>query len=198
MVQSVSTPVTSKPVTLNIDRIAPLISSIALMVVVSLVMGEPAKAQSLSVTDLSSVEAQIIEPGDIVEALAVPRGTRVLPGSRPRLRLPVNFGFGSAVLEPEAKELLRKVGKALIALDLEGFSFSIEGHTDNVGDENINADLSKRRADAVRGFLELEGVAGDRLRAIGRGESDPVESNDSRAGREHNRRVEIINMGATS
>jgi OOP family OmpA-OmpF porin len=161
-------------------------------------MESPAVAQSPSLTDLSNVDVEIIESGDIVEALAVPRGTKVRAGSRPRVRLPVYFEFNSADLKPEAANLLRKVGKALTTTDLESFSFSVEGHTDNVGAENFNADLSKRRADAVRRFLERAGIAPGRLRAIGRGESDPVDSNSTEDGREHNRRVEIINLGAES
>ncbi|MBW2291820.1 MAG: OmpA family protein [Deltaproteobacteria bacterium] len=182
----------------NFNRIATLTSSLGALAVFSIAMVQPATAQSPSVTDFSNVEAEIIEPGDIVEALAVPRGTKVRVGSRPRVRLPVYFEFSSADLKPEAETLLQKVGKALTASDLEAFSFSIEGHTDNLGDENFNAELSKRRADAVRSFLERAGVAPERLRAVGRGESDPADSNATRAGRERNRRVEIINLGADS
>jgi OOP family OmpA-OmpF porin len=171
---------------------------IAISLALSSAMARPAVAQSPSVTDLSNVDAEIIESGDIVEALAVPRGTKVRAGSRPRVRLPVYFEFNSADLKPEASTLLRKVGKALTATDLESFSFSVEGHTDNVGAENFNADLSKRRADAVRRFLEHAGVAPERLRAVGRGESDPLDSNSTERGREHNRRVEIINLGVES
>ena len=167
-------------------------------VAISLAMALPAVAQSPSVTDLSSVDAQIIESGDIVEALAIPRGTKVRAGSRPRVRLPVYFEFNSTELKPEATDLLRKLGKALTTTALESFSFSVEGHSDNVGEENFNADLSKRRADAVRSFLEHTGVAGERLRAVGRGESDPIDSNATKHGRRHNRRIEIINLGAES
>jgi outer membrane protein OmpA-like peptidoglycan-associated protein len=151
-----------------------------------------------SVTDLSTVNVEIIETGDIVEALAVPRGTRIRPGSRPRVRLPVYFEFNSAELKPEAKELLTKVGKALTTEDLDGYSFSVEGHTDSLGGEDYNSDLSTRRADAVKTYLSSEGVPEDRLQAVGLGEGSPVDSNDTNAGRQHNRRVEIINMGAES
>jgi len=151
-----------------------------------------------SVTDLSTVDVEIIETGDIVEALAVPRGTRIRPGSRPRVRLPVYFEFNSADLKPEAKELLTKVGKALTTEDLEGYSFSVEGHTDSLGGERYNAALSSRRADAVKTYLASQGVPADRLEAVGLGEGSPVDSNSTTSGRQHNRRVEIINMGAES
>ncbi len=157
-----------------------------------------AGAQGPAVTDLSTVEADIIESGDIVEALAVPRGTKVRAGARPRVRLPVYFEFNSAELKPEAMQLLRKVGKALTATDLETFRFSVEGHTDSIGGEDFNADLSKRRAEVVRTFLQREGVQKKRLNIVGRGESDPVDTNRTDQGRQHNRRVEIINLGSES
>lgn len=157
-----------------------------------------AGAEDAAVTDFSSVALDIIESGDIVEALAVPRGTKVRPGARPRVRLPVYFEFNSAELKPEALQLLRKVGKALSATDLETFRFAVEGHTDSVGDEGFNAELSKRRADVVRDFLEQQGVEPQRLKAVGRGESDPVDSNTTDQGRQHNRRVEVINLGSES
>ncbi len=157
-----------------------------------------AGAEEPAVTDLSQVEVGIIEAGDIVEALAVPRGTKVRAGARPRVRLPVYFEFNSAELKPEAQQLLRKVGKALSATDLETFRFSVEGHTDSVGGEAFNADLSRRRAEAVRAFLEANGVDKKRMDTVGRGESDPVDTNRTDEGRKHNRRVEIINLGAPS
>lgn len=157
-----------------------------------------AGAESPSVTDLSNVNVEIIESGDIVEALAIPRGTKVRAGARPRVRLPVYFEFNSAELKPEAMRLLQKVGKALSASDLESFNFSIEGHTDSVGDESFNTNLSERRAEMVRLFLQGRGVSEDRLKSVGRGEADPVDTNVTDEGRKHNRRVEIINMGSDS
>jgi outer membrane protein OmpA-like peptidoglycan-associated protein len=166
--------------------------------VVGIAIGSPAIAEVPAVTDLSTVDVSIIESGDIVEALAVPRGTRIRPGNRPRVRLPVYFEFNSADLRPEARELLVKVGKALNTSDLEGYSFSVEGHTDSLGGEHYNEDLSRERADAVKSFLEQEGVPDERLVSVGRGEGAPVDSNSTAQGRKRNRRVEIINMGAES
>jgi outer membrane protein OmpA-like peptidoglycan-associated protein len=68
----------------------------------------------------------------------------------------------------------------------------IEGHTDSIGDEGYNQDLSLRRADAVRSYLAGRGVASSRLSALGKGEAFPVAGNDSAAGRQQNRRVEVI------
>jgi outer membrane protein OmpA-like peptidoglycan-associated protein len=68
----------------------------------------------------------------------------------------------------------------------------IEGYTDNVGSDAFNVDLSLRRAEAVRGFLIKNGVSGERVTARGYGEASPVASNDTEAGRQQNRRVEIV------
>jgi outer membrane protein OmpA-like peptidoglycan-associated protein len=69
---------------------------------------------------------------------------------------------------------------------------TVAGHTDNVGTTQYNQGLSQRRAGAVQGHLLDKGVVGERLRALGKGESDARASNASEAGRRLNRRVEII------
>jgi outer membrane protein OmpA-like peptidoglycan-associated protein len=68
----------------------------------------------------------------------------------------------------------------------------IEGHTDNVGSESYNLELSQRRADAVRAFLLQNGVNAAQITTRGYGKASPVASNDTEAGRQQNRRVEII------
>jgi outer membrane protein OmpA-like peptidoglycan-associated protein len=68
----------------------------------------------------------------------------------------------------------------------------IEGYTDSVGSEDYNQGLSERRADSVKAYLAGQGIGSTRLSASGKGESDPVASNDSAAGRQENRRVEVI------
>jgi outer membrane protein OmpA-like peptidoglycan-associated protein len=68
----------------------------------------------------------------------------------------------------------------------------IEGHTDSVGSESSNLDLSQRRADAVRAFLLHNGANASQITARGYGKTSPVASNDTAAGRQQNRRVEII------
>ena len=67
----------------------------------------------------------------------------------------------------------------------------VKGHTDSVGSEQLNQDLSEKRADGVKRFLIAEGVAPYRVRSFGFGESLPVASNETAAGRQQNRRVEI-------
>ncbi len=71
----------------------------------------------------------------------------------------------------------------------------IEGYTDSVGSESVNQDLSERRANAVRDALALRNVAFDRVQVHGLGERYPVASNDTSAGRQQNRRVEVVFSG---
>lgn len=98
------------------------------------------------------------------------------------------FGSGSASLTAQAQASLRALAGQLGG----GGPISIEGHTDSQGGEAANQALSQRRAEAVRRVLEEAGVAPGRLKAVGRGESQPVADNGSAAGRARNRRVEII------
>lgn len=71
-------------------------------------------------------------------------------------------------------------------------TLKIEGHTDSVGSDSFNLDLSQRRADAVRGALVDRGLDGSRVDTEGLGKSRPVASNGSAEGRQRNRRVEIV------
>jgi outer membrane protein OmpA-like peptidoglycan-associated protein len=71
-------------------------------------------------------------------------------------------------------------------------TITIEGHTDSLGSHSYNLELSQRRADAVRDFLVRSGISADRVVTRGLGEAYPVASNDTQAGRQQNRRVEII------
>lgn len=68
----------------------------------------------------------------------------------------------------------------------------IEGHTDSIGSDSYNSELSQRRAEAVRNFLIFNGVSTDRVLARGYGKSYPVTTNNTEAGRQQNRRVEVV------
>jgi outer membrane protein OmpA-like peptidoglycan-associated protein len=69
---------------------------------------------------------------------------------------------------------------------------AIEGYTDSMGSDEMNQSLSERRADAVKNYLVRQGVGAARLTSSGRGESSPVAENESAAGRQQNRRVEVV------
>jgi outer membrane protein OmpA-like peptidoglycan-associated protein len=71
-------------------------------------------------------------------------------------------------------------------------SVRIEGHTDSVGSDETNQALSERRADAVRDALVAQNAPSERIDTVGYGESRPIASNDNVAGRQQNRRVEIV------
>jgi outer membrane protein OmpA-like peptidoglycan-associated protein len=99
------------------------------------------------------------------------------------------YDFDSDVVRPEAKTNLRE-----LALSLEkypGSDLLILGHTDSQGSDEYNQGLSERRANAAASYLRSEGVSGSRIATRGLGETEPVESNDSDAGRQANRRVEV-------
>jgi outer membrane protein OmpA-like peptidoglycan-associated protein len=151
---------------------------------------------SPAVTDFTMAEVLSIQTNDIIDALAPARGANIDPGAPPTVRLPVYFEFDSDRLQPDAIVLLERVGGALSADELAVFHFSVEGHTDSVGPPEYNDELSKRRAAAVERFLVSFGVPDARLAAVGRGESVPVAPNQSSMGRQRNRRVELINLGA--
>lgn len=99
----------------------------------------------------------------------------------------VSFEMGSATLLPAASETLRTVAAAMKANP--AVTVEIGGHTDSIGPGGKNQRLSERRAQSVKAFLAGEGVAAERLTTKGYGESEPVDSNDTPAGRANNRRV---------
>ena len=102
----------------------------------------------------------------------------------------VHFDFDKATLKPEAKAVLDEAA-ALLAKH-ERVVVEVAGHTDSTGAEAYNQKLSERRATAVQDYLVSKGVRASRLTAKGYGESMPVASNDTKAGRAENRRVELI------
>lgn len=103
----------------------------------------------------------------------------------------VLFVTGKAELLPIAREKLNEVAKALKEMDDDKLA-SIEGFTDSRGADDMNMKLSQDRANTVKDYLVSQGVKAEKVRALGRGEANPVASNDTPEGRANNRRVEII------
>ncbi len=99
----------------------------------------------------------------------------------------VNFAMGSATLVPGASVTLRTVAQAMKASP--AVAVEIGGYTDSIGPADKNQRLSERRANAVKQFLVGEGIDAARISAKGYGETQPVESNETDAGRANNRRV---------
>jgi outer membrane protein OmpA-like peptidoglycan-associated protein len=106
----------------------------------------------------------------------------------------VLFDFSKYTLKAEAREKMAKVSGILLAYP--GLKIQLEGHTDSVGSDDYNQKLSEQRADTVRQYLIDQGVPTESLTAIGLGKADPVASNDSAAGRQKNRRVDMVVTGA--
>jgi len=105
----------------------------------------------------------------------------------------VLFDTGKSTLKPGAREKLARVSGILGAhpdLKLE-----IEGHTDSVGSDSYNQGLSERRAESVRSYLVSQNIAPQTITTAGFGESRPVAANDTAAGRQRNRRVELVVSG---
>jgi outer membrane protein OmpA-like peptidoglycan-associated protein len=105
----------------------------------------------------------------------------------------VLFDTASANLKPGAREKLAKVAGVLLAHP--GLNVEVEGHTDSVGAEGYNQRLSENRASSVRDYLVRQGIAPGTVATAGFGESQPVASNDTSAGRQQNRRVELVVTG---
>ncbi len=99
----------------------------------------------------------------------------------------VSFESGSGRLTEKGARLLDR-----LIVCLEDGNYLIIGHTDNQGDEASNLILSQQRAESVRAYLIGKGMDPARLTTEGAGESDPIASNDSEAGRARNRRIEFI------
>ncbi len=106
----------------------------------------------------------------------------------------VLFATNSYMMTPGAKIKLAKVAGVLAAYP--GLQVAVNGYTDNTGTPGYNLQLSHERADAVRTFLTAQGVAPDSIVAQGFGEANPIAGNETAAGRQQNRRVELVISGA--
>jgi len=113
---------------------------------------------------------------------------------KPSAQALITFEFDSATLTPEAKHQLQSLAKALSSDALRNDQFRIEGHTDAVGSDSYNLDLSARRARTVARYLQQVGSLNEgKLQAVGKGESDLYDKSNPRAA--INRRVVITNIG---
>lgn len=100
------------------------------------------------------------------------------------------FDVDSAQLKPQALQTYAKIASVL--KDYPKTVVWVVGHTDSTGTAQYNQQLSERRAQAVGSTIISDGLPGQRVRELGRGESGPVASNDTAEGRQQNRRVDII------
>ena len=105
----------------------------------------------------------------------------------------VLFATGKFDLRPDARERLAKLSGIVLAHN--GLTLSIEGYTDNVGSDTYNQTLSEQRAGSVQSYLVSQGLDAASITATGFGKSSPVADNSTSAGRQQNRRVEIVVSG---
>lgn len=152
------------------------------------------------VTESNLVDALAITPKD-GDPTGATRGFRAArpAGSAPakagpgKASLLITFATNSATLSDEAHGLLDTVGRALQSDTLTGFSFKVEGHADARGAADVNLRLSQERAQSVVEYLVAKGgILPERLSAIGKGSSEPM--NKKRVDAPENRRVTIVTV----
>lgn len=102
----------------------------------------------------------------------------------------VLFAVNQSDLSPEAVGTIDKLAGMLKSVDIHGAG--VEGHTDSTGSDTYNLQLSDRRAAAVKAQFVNDGLVAAEVRAVGKGETQPITSNDTEEGRAQNRRVVII------
>lgn len=155
----------------------------------------PAPAPTISVIDgyawtagMAQLDVKAAEAAKAHGAVEVARS----PDNRVMLRATGDAAFesGSSRLNQKFIAFLDSIAGVLAAHP--SIRVGIAGHTDSVGSEAVNQRLSKERADAALAHLVAKGVVQSRISAEGRGESEPIASNDTPAGRAENRRVEMM------
>ena len=133
--------------------------------------------------DVVKINFPVAKPDNVLEQQLTQEKRAVTYG--------IYFDFAKATLKPESEPVLKEIAEAL--KDNPDWKLTVEGHTDNIGGDAYNLDLSKRRALAVKEALVTQyNIAPDRLTNDGFGASRPVESNDTLEGRARNRRVELV------
>ena len=125
-------------------------------------------------SQLAGTGVDVVRQGDNI--------TLSMPGA-------ITFGFDSSALQPQFRPVLDDL--AVTLNEYNQTIVEVAGHTDSVGDAAYNQRLSEQRAASVANYLSGRGVMRDRMITIGAGESRPIASNDTEAGRAQNRRVEI-------
>lgn len=112
---------------------------------------------------------------------------------KPNIDLEITFDYNSADISAKAQPAVQALGKALTSTELKGSTFIVAGHTDAVGGEAYNQDLSERRADSIKRYLvDKFGIAGTDLVTVGYGKSKPKDPSNPMD--PANRRVQVVNM----
>ena len=116
-----------------------------------------------------------------------------LAATKPKIDLEIQFDYNSADISKNSVSAVQELGKALSDASLKGSTFVVAGHTDAIGGEAYNQDLSERRADTIKKYLtEQYGIAGSDLVTVGYGKTRPKDANAPMD--PINRRVQVVNM----
>lgn len=137
--------------------------------------------------EAAELRAQLLaQLNSVLQTVDTPRGLVVTMAD-------ILFASGKYELSQDANLKLARLSGVILAHP--GLKLRIEGYTDSTGTEDFNLKLSGQRADTVRTFLVSQGLKPDDVTSAGMGQADPVATNDTSAGRQQNRRVEIIVSG---
>jgi outer membrane protein OmpA-like peptidoglycan-associated protein len=116
-----------------------------------------------------------------------------IASTKPKIDLDIQFDYNSADISTTSLPSVRSLGEALSDPSLRGSTFVVEGHTDAIGGETFNQELSERRADSIKRYLtEKYGIAGSNLVTVGYGKDRPKDPNAPMD--PINRRVQVVNM----
>ena len=116
-----------------------------------------------------------------------------IASTKPKIDLEIHFDYNSADISKGSTQAVQELGKALSDASLKGSTFVVAGHTDAIGGEAYNQDLSERRADTIKKYLvDKYGIAGANLVTVGYGKTKPKDPNAPMD--PANRRVQVVNM----
>lgn len=180
----------------------PLLAALSLAQAEEQNFGKDTPSEQEIIEIFKSGDGDEVSPGIRTRGLNIIDTGKATPKHKPitpvlkevAVSMEVLFDYDSDTLTAQAKQQLGPVGMALASDDLKGMHFRIEGHTDVVGSDQYNLDLSKRRAKAVKAYLTQQyGLKGVTIEIVGKGERDLADAANPTS--EANRRVRIVRMG---
>jgi outer membrane protein OmpA-like peptidoglycan-associated protein len=183
-------PISMMPSWFNSEHALASLLSIAAHLAVLLALAVPGWALAADGETHLVLEGKVTVTVEVVRPVEVAPPAVVLEAERPRSLRPLRYEIDRAEPLPGSLATLEAVAQALLAEP--SVQLRIEAHTDDLGSGVTNAELSRRRAAWVQQWLAERGVPSSRLSAEGFGASRPVAPNDSEAGRQLNRRVELV------
>ena len=164
--------------------------------------GDCVKAVGGDVSPMEACGDVMAEPAATLEVVTTDTAATVTATVMEKVTIAASmlFGFDSAELSDDAKAVIDERIQTLAGQAKLTSVMRVEGHTDSTGPEAYNLRLSQRRAQAVADYIASQAprVAASDIEVVGKGEADPVASNDTREGRAENRRVDIFAQGEVS